>query len=670
MGNEKADFVSEYIKRLTEGKNSSEENENLQKETSEEKNEDFSTEALKEMYSRYLYGNGVKRNLSKAFEALKAAAEKGDWEAEILLSQEYLSGDLTKKNFRKGFELLLHVDSFSRGFEADKKLSPTDFDSIKNAKFHLARSYLWGLGTAKDMEKALSYFIDASFYGDIPSQNYLWTFYTSRTFDSRAGNTTGLYELCQKKTGDGNFAALFHLALCAEYGWNCEKNLASSFEKCREAAEAGYALAQFYLGSLYQNRSIITNNQKLAFAWYSKSAAQKFAPAQNALGLCFKNGTGTEKNESRAFECFSDSAKNTNSDGMVNAAHCLLHGEGTEKDVPKAVEFLIKAKDAKNQEAEDILLKMQTRSVCFLNQITDSPEELFDVRIFVEETNKTCLYYMTNSFTLLKKELELNGLRSPRSSDFKSGSQILMNVMKKMKRMNMCFAFENSQKGSIYYWVPESDVLPLVCETKDLNEAEGGNTKIKNVNQNHITIPLDVYNALIASVQNFQSVQSQYQNILSRVVASVNLLQEYYELKPPKVLAEYYGRDEAELTECRIVVGKEDNFYDVLNKFRNKAGLEEVELYSKAGLSKQVYSKIRSGQSVPKIETVISLAITLHLTLTETKLILERAGHAFIPGAAFTKIVTDAINQKIENIDDVNEILARNGLEPIGSKVR
>ncbi|MBQ1869213.1 MAG: hypothetical protein II146_01925, partial [Treponema sp.] len=107
-----------------------------------------------------------------------------------------------------------------------------------------------------------------------------------------------------------------------------------------------------------------------------------------------------------------------------------------------------------------------------------------------------------------------------------------------------------------------------------------------------------------------------------------------------------------------------------LRKFRERAGMEEVDLYTRAGLSKAVFSNIRSEKSVPKQENVVSLALTLKLNLSETKLLLERAGHAFVPGSVFSKIITDALRQNLGSVDDVNELLVRHGLEPLGTKVR
>ena len=159
-----------------------------------------------------------------------------------------------------------------------------------------------------------------------------------------------------------------------------------------------------------------------------------------------------------------------------------------------------------------------------------------------------------------------------------------------------------------------------------------------------ITIPLEVYKALTDTVKMFQESQNKYINFVERTIACLNLIQEYYALKSPEVLAAHFKKTEEELKKSGIVVEKDEKFYDLLRKFRERAGMEEVDLYTRAGLSKAVFSNIRSEKSVPKQENVVSLA--------------------------FSKIITDALRQNIGSVDDVNELLVRHGLEPLGTKVR
>jgi TPR repeat protein len=65
----------------------------------------------------------------------------------------------------------------------------------------------------------------------------------------------------------------------------------------REVAErSGMAVAQFNMGSLYENGCGVPKNLAMAAPWYSKAAAQGLGAAQHALGLCFELGKGVDIN--------------------------------------------------------------------------------------------------------------------------------------------------------------------------------------------------------------------------------------------------------------------------------------------------------------------------------------------------------------------------------------
>lgn len=51
-----------------------------------------------------------------------------------------------------------------------------------------------------------------------------------------------------------------------------------------EAAESGFAIAQFDLGSMYNNGEWVKRDEKTALAWYISAAKSEFLPAQIATG--------------------------------------------------------------------------------------------------------------------------------------------------------------------------------------------------------------------------------------------------------------------------------------------------------------------------------------------------------------------------------------------------
>ncbi len=56
--------------------------------------------------------------------------------------------------------------------------------------------------------------------------------------------------------------------------------------------------------------------------------------------------------------------------------------------------------------------------------------------------------------------------------------------------------------------------------------------------------------------------------------------------------------------------------------------MSEVDLYKKAGISKQAYSKIRSEKVNPKRETIMTFAVILNLGAKDTEVLLSSAGYS------------------------------------------
>ena len=64
-----------------------------------------------------------------------------------------------------------------------------------------------------------------------------------------------------------------------------------------QAAKAGQAGAQFYLGTKYEYGKDVKQDVKQAFSWYKLAADQGLASAQLNVGRMLIDGQGTSKNE-------------------------------------------------------------------------------------------------------------------------------------------------------------------------------------------------------------------------------------------------------------------------------------------------------------------------------------------------------------------------------------
>ena len=109
-------------------------------------------------------------------------------------------------------------------------------------------------------------------------------------------------------------------------------------------------------------------------------------------------------------------------------------------------------------------------------------------------------------------------------------------------------------------------------------------------------------------------------------------------------------------------------FTETLLKLIDKTGKKDSEIYKKALLSKQHFSKIRNNPSYkPTKATAISLALALELDLDATKDLIGRAGYALTNSSKFDLIIQYHIEQKMYNVVEINCVLFKYDQSLLGS---
>ena len=72
------------------------------------------------------------------------------------------------------------------------------------------------------------------------------------------------------------------------------------FKKTLQAAEQGFAAAQYNLGVMYDNGQGVRQDDAQAVQWYRKAAEQGHAKAQYNLGVAYINGQGVRQDDAQA----------------------------------------------------------------------------------------------------------------------------------------------------------------------------------------------------------------------------------------------------------------------------------------------------------------------------------------------------------------------------------
>ena len=97
------------------------------------------------------------------------------------------------------------------------------------------------------------------------------------------------------------------------------------------------------------------------------------------------------------------------------------------------------------------------------------------------------------------------------------------------------------------------------------------------------------------------------------------------------------------------------SFNEVLFNFINEKGLNDLQVYKKAGIDRRHFSKIRSRfDYTTKKNTVISLALAMELDKAETSKLLKAAGYSLSENSTYDLVIMFCIEKKIYNIHDVN----------------
>ena len=99
-------------------------------------------------------------------------------------------------------------------------------------------------------------------------------------------------------------------------------------------------------------------------------------------------------------------------------------------------------------------------------------------------------------------------------------------------------------------------------------------------------------------------------------------------------------------------------FSETLLKLIDKTGRKDSEIYKKANLTKQHFSKIRNNPDYkPTKQTAIALALALELDLEQTKDLIGRAGYALNNSSKFDLIIRYFIEQGNYNVIEINMAL-------------
>ncbi len=112
----------------------------------------------------------------------------------------------------------------------------------------------------------------------------------------------------------------------------------------------------------------------------------------------------------------------------------------------------------------------------------------------------------------------------------------------------------------------------------------------------------------------------------------------------------------------------EETFSQQLMRLIDERGMKDSECYKRANIDRKLFSKIRSrADYAPSKPTAVAFAVSLGLTLAETRELLGKAGYALNRANKFDIIVEFFISRGIYDVDLINMELFEENMPRLGS---
>ncbi|GES75674.1 kinase-like domain-containing protein [Rhizophagus clarus] len=302
-------------------------------------------QAMHDLATCYINGEGTEKNLEQGFywhqkaveygdkNAMNCLAENGDEEAQYNLASLYYNGEGTEKDLEKAF--YWYQKSAENG--------------NKNAIYCLAKYYKDRKGIDKNLEKA--YWYQNSAENDDKKAQYNFASLTNCYYkgEETEKDLKKAFHWYQKSTINGSEEAQYNLASLYYNGKGTENVLEKVFYWCQKAAENGKHYAMNSLATFYYNGEVTEKNLEKAFYWCRKAAINDNHYAIHNLATFYYNGEGTERDLEKSFYWHQKAVEYGDEKAICCLANHYKSGEGTEKDSEKAFYWYQKlAENAEN----------------------------------------------------------------------------------------------------------------------------------------------------------------------------------------------------------------------------------------------------------------------------------------------------------------------------------
>ncbi len=250
--------------------------------------------------------------------------------------------------------------------------------------YMIALLYEKGLGTDKDIEKAINYYKRASELNNSKALNTLGYYYysgvnvekdiekskyylekASELNNSEAINNLGFlyqssgdkndlekaYLLFKKSSELGSSNGMLNLFFCYFNGVGVSKDIYEAINWLEKAIEIGNSKAMYNMSWLYRGGNGIESNLSKEIYYLALASKNELPIAMYVLGLYYMMGKGVEKNPKMAFNLMEQASDKGYIDAYYFVAKSYENGTGVEQNYIEAIKYYKKADEAGNANA-------------------------------------------------------------------------------------------------------------------------------------------------------------------------------------------------------------------------------------------------------------------------------------------------------------------------------
>ncbi|WP_298016758.1 MobP3 family relaxase [uncultured Dysosmobacter sp.] len=129
-------------------------------------------------------------------------------------------------------------------------------------------------------------------------------------------------------------------------------------ESMRELAESGDVHAQYFMGKLYLDGSLVIPDSEAAMNWFHKASTSGYAPAQYAMGKLLLSDDASVHDSELGIQWLEHAAYNGSHYASYRLGKEYLKGESVRRDTRKAMDHIYTSAQAGNSHAQYLLGKL------------------------------------------------------------------------------------------------------------------------------------------------------------------------------------------------------------------------------------------------------------------------------------------------------------------------